>query len=162
MQKIIPCLWFNDTAEEAVAFYVSVFHRSRIGRVTRYGEAGAAASGRPKGTVMTMTFQLEGQSFMALNGGPTFTFTEAISLVVDCKTQHEIDTLTATLSAGGEQGPCGWVKDRYGLSWQIVPAALSKMMQDKDPEKTDRVMKALLQMQKLDLATLTRAHRGKT
>jgi predicted 3-demethylubiquinone-9 3-methyltransferase (glyoxalase superfamily) len=162
VQKIIPCLWFDDNAEEAVKFYISVFKNSRIGHVTRYGEAGAAASGRPKGTVMTVTFQLEGQPFMALNGGPIFKFTEAISLVVDCKTQNEIDRLCAKLSAGGEQGPCGWVKDRYGLSWQIVPAALSKMLQDKDHEKTDRVMNALLQMHKLDLAALKQAYRGKT
>jgi predicted 3-demethylubiquinone-9 3-methyltransferase (glyoxalase superfamily) len=161
MQKITPCLWFDDNAEEAVQFYVSVFKSSRIGRVTRYGETGASASGRPKGTVMTITFHLEGQRFMALNGGSIFKFTEAISLIVDCKTQNEIDTLCTKLSAGGEQGPCGWLKDRYGLSWQIVPAALSKMMQDKDPEKTDRVMNALLQMHKLDLAALKQAYRGK-
>jgi len=158
MQKITPHLWFDNQAEEAVRFYVSLFKNSKILNVARYGEAGAKVSGRPAGSVMTVTFQLEGQEFMALNGGPHFKFTEAISFLVNCETQAEIDRLWEKLSQGGEQGPCGWLKDKYGLSWQIVPTVLGEMMQDKDPKKTEKVMEALLQMKKLDIAALRRAY----
>ena len=158
MQKITPCLWFDNQAEEAAKFYVSIFKNSKVGSVARYGEEGAKVSGRPKGTVMTVTFQLDGQEFMALNGGPMFKFTEAISFIVNCKTQQEVDELWEKLSKGGEEGPCGWLKDKYGLSWQIVPTVLGEMMQDKDPEKSERVMKAMLQMKKLDIETLRHAY----
>ena len=153
-QKITPFLWFDDKAEEAVKFYVSLFKNSKIGSITRYGEAGAAASGRPKGTVMTVAFQLEGQAFTALNGGPHFKFTEAISLVVNCKTQEEVDELWEKLSGGGEKGQCGWLKDKYGLSWQIVPTVLGEMLQDKDARKSERVMNALLKMNKIEIKAL--------
>lgn len=158
MQKITPCLWFNDQAEEAMRFYVSIFKNSKVGRVTRYEEAGAKASGRPKGSVMTATFEIEGQEFMALNGGPHFTLSEAVSFIVKCDTQKEIDTFWEKLSEGGEKGVCGWLKDKFGLSWQIVPTVLSDMMQDKDAEKTNRVMEAILQMKKLDIARLQEAY----
>lgn len=158
MQKITPCLWFNDQAEEAMRFYVSIFKNSKVGRVTRYGEAGANVSGRPKGSVMTATFEIEGQEFMALNGGPHFTLTEAVSFIVNCDTQKEIDTFWEKLSEGGEKGVCGWLKDKFGLSWQIVPTMLSEMMQDKDADKTNRVMQAILQMKKLDIARLQEAY----
>jgi predicted 3-demethylubiquinone-9 3-methyltransferase (glyoxalase superfamily) len=158
VQTITPCLWFDDQAEEAAKFYVSIFKNSRIGRIARYGEAGAHVSGRPMGSVMTVTFRLNGQEFMALNGGPIFKFTEAISLIVNCKTQKEVDRLWEKLSAGGEKGHCGWLKDKYGLSWQIVPTVVEKMLQDKDAGKAERVMAALLQMTKLDIAGLKRAH----
>ena len=157
-QKITPFLWFDDDAEEAVKFYVSIFKNSKIGRMTRYGEEGAKVSGRPEGTVMTIAFQLEGQTFAALNGGPHFKFTEAISLVVNCKTQKEVDELWEKLSEGGEEGQCGWLKDKYGLSWQIVPTVLSKMLQDKDPKKSERVMQALIQMRKFDIKRLKQAY----
>ena len=158
MQKITPCLWFDDKGEEAAKFYVSLFKNSKVGKVARYGEAGAAVSGRPKGSVMTVTFQLDGQEFMGLNGGPQFKFTEALSLVVNCKTQEEVDEMWVRLSASGEKGVCGWLKDKYGLSWQIVPTVLGEMMQDKDAEKTERVMKAVLEMKKLDIKTLKQAY----
>ena len=158
MQKITPCLWFNDQAEEAMRFYVSVFKNSKVGRVTRYGEAGAKVSGRPKGSVMTATFEIEGQEFMALNGGPHFTLSEAVSFIVKCDTQKEIDMFWEVLSEGGEKGVCGWLKDKFGLSWQIVPTVLSDMMQEKDAEKTNCVMEAVLQMKKLDLARLQEAY----
>ena len=151
MQKITPCLWFDDKAEEAAKFYVSIFKNSKLGKIARYGEAGAEVSGRPKGSVMTVTFQLDGQEFMGLNGGPQFKFTEAISLVVNCKTQQEVDEMWEKLSAGGEKGVCGWLKDKYGLSWQLVPTVVEKMFQDKDAKKSERVMKALLHMKKLDI-----------
>ena len=160
MQKITPCLWFDDKAEEAVHFYVSIFKNSKIGSITRYGGAGAEVSGRPKGTVMTVTFQLDGQEFMALNGGPEFKFTEAISFIVNCKTQQEVDQLWERLSEAGEEGPCGWLKDRYGLSWQIVPTALGELLNDPDPAKSERVMKAMLQMHKLDIAALKQAYQA--
>ena len=137
MQKITPCLWFDDKAEEAAKFYVSIFKNSKLGKIARYGEAGAEVSGRPKGSVMTVTFQLDGQEFMGLNGGPQFKFTEAISLVVNCKTQQEVDEMWEKLSAGGEKGVCGWLKDKYGLSWQLVPTVVEKMFQDKDAKKTE-------------------------
>jgi predicted 3-demethylubiquinone-9 3-methyltransferase (glyoxalase superfamily) len=158
MQTITPCLWFDNQAEEAANFYVSIFKNSKIGSVARYGEEGAKVSGRPKGTVMTVTFQLDGQEFLALNGGPMFKFTEAISFIVNCKTQQEVDELWEKLSKGGEEGPCGWVKDKYGLSWQIVPIVLGEMLQDKATEKSERVMKAMLQMKKLDINKLQEAY----
>ena len=159
MKKIIPCLWFDNQAEDAVKFYVSIFKNSKIGSVTRYGEAGAEASGRPKGTVMTIIFQIEGQEFMALNGGPVFKFNEAISFVVNCKTQEEVDRLWEKLSEGGDEKAqqCGWLKDKYGVSWQIVPVVLGEMLQDKDPKKSENVMKALLQMKKIDIKGLKQA-----
>ncbi len=160
MQKFTPCLWFDDKAEEAVKFYTSIFKNSKIKAVTRYGEAGAAASGRPKGTVMTILFQLDGQEFLALNGGPHFTFSPAISLIVNCETQKEIDALWEKLSADKDAEQCGWLKDKYGVSWQVVPADVGKMIQDKDAEKADRVMRAILQMKKLDIKRLKNAYGG--
>jgi predicted 3-demethylubiquinone-9 3-methyltransferase (glyoxalase superfamily) len=157
MQRITPCLWFDDQAEEAVKFYLSIFKNSKILTVSRYGGAAAKVSGRPKGSVMTITFRLDGQDFMALNGGPIFKFTEAVSLIVYCRTQREIDRYWEKLSEGGEKGQCGWLKDRYGLSWQIVPAAMEKMFRDNDAGKLERVMKAVLRMTKLDIEKLKRA-----
>jgi predicted 3-demethylubiquinone-9 3-methyltransferase (glyoxalase superfamily) len=154
MQKITPFLWFDGKAEEAMNFYTSIFKNSKIKSVTRYGEAGPG----PKGTVMTGTFQLEGQDFMALNGGPHFTFSPAISFFVNCQTQQEVDELWEKLSEGGEKGRCGWLKDKYGLSWQIVPSALGEMLQDEDAERSKRVMKAMLQMDKIDIKTLKQAY----
>jgi predicted 3-demethylubiquinone-9 3-methyltransferase (glyoxalase superfamily) len=154
MQKITPFLWFDGKAEEAANFYVSVFKNSKIGSVTRYGDAGPG----PKGAVMIVTFQLEGQDFIALNGGPQFTFTPAISMVVDCKTQQEVDEFWEKLSEGGEKNSCGWLRDKYGLSWQIVPSILPKLVQDKDPEKSKKVMKAMLQMTKIDIQGLQQAY----
>jgi predicted 3-demethylubiquinone-9 3-methyltransferase (glyoxalase superfamily) len=153
MQKIIPFLWFDDKAEEAVNFYVSIFKNSKVVSVTRYGEAGPG----PKGSVMSATFQLEGQDFYALNGGPQFKFTPAVSLFVNCETQKEIDELWEKLSEGGRKDRCGWLTDRYGLSWQIVPSVLGKLLGDKDSEKAQRVMKAMLQMDKLDIKRLQEA-----
>ena len=161
MQKITPCLWFDNQAEEAVKFYASIFKNSKVGRIVRYGEAGAKVSGRPKGTVMTVKFQLQGQEFLALNGGPHFKFTEAISFIVNCETQEEIDEMWEKLSEGGEKGRCAWLKDKYGLSWQIVPPVLGEMLQDKDAKKSERVMKAMLQMDKLDIKTLKQAYEQK-
>ena len=154
MQKITPFLWFDNQAEEAMNFYVSVFKNSKRGRISRYGEAGPG----PKGTVMVATFQLEGQEFIALNGGPHFKFTEAISLVVNCETQDEVDAFWEKLSEGGSKGQCGWLKDKYGLSWQIVPTALGQLMSDPDPEKSKRVMQAMLQMTKIDIKKLKQAY----
>jgi predicted 3-demethylubiquinone-9 3-methyltransferase (glyoxalase superfamily) len=156
MQKITPFLWFNDNAEEAMNFYVSIFKNSRIVSVSRYGEGGPG----PKGQVMTGTFELEGQRFMALNGGPLFKFTEAISLFVDCEGQPEVDSLWEKLSAGGEKSRCGWLKDKFGVSWQVIPKALGQLMGDKDPEKSKRVMMAMLQMGKIDVQALQRAYDG--
>jgi predicted 3-demethylubiquinone-9 3-methyltransferase (glyoxalase superfamily) len=158
MQKIIPHLWFDSQAEEAVRFYTSIFKRSKITNVMRYGEAGSKVAGRPKGSVMTVAFQIEGQEFIALNGGPVFTFSPAISLFVKCKTQAEVDELWSKLTAGGEIQPCGWLKDKYGVSWQIVPMVLGEMLQDKDTERSERVMQAMLQMKKLDIETLQHAY----
>jgi predicted 3-demethylubiquinone-9 3-methyltransferase (glyoxalase superfamily) len=158
MQKITPFLWFDDKAEEAVNFYVSVFKNSKIRGITRYDEEGSKAAGRPKGTVMTVEFQIEGHEFVALNGGPHFKFTEAISFVVNCETQEEVDKFWEKLSEGGEKSQCGWLKDKYGLSWQVVPTVLGEMMLDKDPKKSERVMKAMLQMRKLDIQTLKQAY----
>ena len=160
MQKITPCLWFDDNAEEAATFYTSIFKNSKLGPITRYGEAGANVSGRPQGSVMTVTFEIEGQEFVALNGGPLFKFSEAISLMVKCETQSEIDEMWEKLSEGGERGPCGWLKDQYGLSWQIVSPMWDEMLRDKDAKKSERVMKAILQMTKPDLQTITQAYEG--
>ena len=157
MQKITPFLWFDDKAEEAVNFYVSMFENSKVLTVTHYGDAGP----RPKGTVMTVAFQLGGQEFIALNGGPHFKFTEAVSFMVKCETQAEIDGYWEKLSEGGEKSRCGWLKDRYGLSWQIVPAILDTMLRDKDAERSNRVMQAILQMDKLDIGTLKRAYESR-
>jgi len=148
-------LWFDGKAEEAMNFYTSIFKNSKIGRITRYGDAGPG----PKGAVMSATFQLDGQEFMALNGGPQFKFTEAISFFVNCETQEEVDELWEKLSAGGQKSRCGWLKDKYGLSWQIIPSALGKMLGDKDPEKSQRVMKAMLQMDKIDIKGLEQAYK---
>lgn len=161
MQKITPFLWFDDEAEQAVKFYTSIFKKSKIGGIARYDEEGAKVSGRPKGTVMTVEFEIEGQEFIALNGGPEFQFNEAISFVVNCKTQKEVDYFWAKLSAGGKVIQCGWLQDKFGVSWQVVPTVLSEMLQDKDREKARRVMHAMLQMVKLDIKTLKQAYRGK-
>jgi predicted 3-demethylubiquinone-9 3-methyltransferase (glyoxalase superfamily) len=154
MPRINPFLWFNNQAEEAANFYVSVFKNSRIVRVTRYGDAGPG----PKGSVMTVDFQLDGQEFVALNGGPQFTFSPAISFVVNCQTQAEVDEFWQKLAAGGEEVECGWLTDKYGLSWQIVPTVLVDMLNDPDPVKSQRVLKAMMQMKKIDIATLKRAY----
>jgi predicted 3-demethylubiquinone-9 3-methyltransferase (glyoxalase superfamily) len=156
MQKITPFLWYDDKAEEAANFYISVFKNSKVLSVTRYGEAGPGA----KGTVMIVEFQLEGQEFVALNAGPRFKFTEAISFVVNCETQEEVDYFWQKLSEGGAESQCGWLRDKYGLSWQVVPTILAELMQDKDPEKSQRVMKAMLQMKKIDIKTLKQAYEG--
>lgn len=161
LQRITPCLWFDDQAEEAAKFYVSIFKNSKMGVITYYGEAGAQVSGRPKGSVMTATFEIENQEFVALNGGPIFTFTEAVSFMVKCERQAEIDELWDKLSQGGEPGQCGWLKDKYGLSWQIVSPAWDKMLRDKDTKKSERVMEAILQMTKPDLRKIQQAYDGK-
>ena len=158
MQKITPMLWFDNQAEEAARFYTSIFKNSKIKSVTRYGDAGAQASGRPKGSVMTVSFEIEGQEFVGLNGGPVFKFSEAISFVVNCKTQDEVDEMWAKLTAsGGEPGPCGWLKDKYGLSWQVVPTVLTELLESKDAKKAERVMAAMLKMSKLDIEALEQA-----
>jgi predicted 3-demethylubiquinone-9 3-methyltransferase (glyoxalase superfamily) len=154
MKKITPFLWFDGKAEEAMNFYVSIFKNSKIGSVTRYGETGPGS----KGTVMSATFQLDGQDFFALNGGPHFTFSPAVSFFVNCETQQEVDELWEKLSEGGERQRCGWLKDKYGLSWQIIPSALSEMLHDKDAAKSGRVMKAMLQMDKIDIKGLKQAY----
>jgi len=161
MQKITPFLWFDNQAEEAVKFYTSIFRNSRIGKIARYGEEGEQVSGRPKGSVMTVEFQLEGQEFVALNGGPHFKFTEAISFVVNCKTQAEVDKFWKKLSAGGKEVQCGWLKDKFGLSWQIVPTVLGELLSDKDAAKSQRVMQAMLKMVKLDIKKLRQAAKQK-
>jgi predicted 3-demethylubiquinone-9 3-methyltransferase (glyoxalase superfamily) len=153
-QKITTFLWFDGNAEEAANHYTSIFKNSKVLNVARYGDAGPG----PKGAVMTVNFQLEGQEFIALNGGPHFKFTEAISLLVNCDTQKEVDELWSKLTAGGEESQCGWLKDKYGLSWQIVPAALFKLLQDRDPQKSKRVMEAMLQMRKIDVGLLEIAY----
>jgi predicted 3-demethylubiquinone-9 3-methyltransferase (glyoxalase superfamily) len=155
-QKITTFLWFDSNAEEAASFYTSVFPNSRITSIARFGDAGPG----PKGSVMLVRFALEGQEFIALNGGPTFKFTEAISLLVSCESQQEIDELWAKLSAGGQEQACGWLKDRFGLSWQIVPTAFFRLVQDPDPQKSQRVMDAMFQMTKFDVARLEEAYRG--
>lgn len=158
MQKIITFLWFDQNAEEAANFYTSIFRNSRITEISRYGDAGAEASGMPKGQVMTVSFELEGQEFIALNGGPEFKFTPAISLFVNCETQQEVDELWEKLSAGGQEVQCGWLTDKFGVSWQIVPTALLEMLQDEDAAKSERVMQAMVKMIKLDLGELRRAY----
>ena len=154
MQKIAPFLWFDGKAEEAMNFYTSIFKNSKIGNVMRYGDAGPG----PKGSVMSVTFEIEGQEFIALNGGPMFTFSPAISFFVKCETQEEVDALWTKLSAGGQTQQCGWLKDKFGVSWQIVPAVLGAMLQDKDPEKSKRVMEAMMKMVKLDIRLLKQAY----
>ncbi len=154
MQKITPFLWFDDKAEEAANFYTGIFRNAKVGSIMRYGEAGP----RPKGSVMTVTFELEGQQFIALNGGPHFSFTPAVSFFVTCDTQDEVDMFWDKLSEGGEPHRCGWLKDKYDLSWQIVPKVLGEMLQDEDPAKANRVMQAMLQMVKLDIAALRQAY----
>jgi len=154
MPKITPFLWFDNQAEEAANFYVSIFKNSKIVAATRYGEAGPG----PQGSVMTVVFQLDGQEFIALNGGPQFKFTEAISFSVDCKTQQEVDEYWEKLTAGGEEGPCGWLKDKYGLSWQINPTILGELLQDKDAAKARRVMETMLKMKKIDISLLKQAY----
>jgi predicted 3-demethylubiquinone-9 3-methyltransferase (glyoxalase superfamily) len=161
MQKITPCLWFDDKAEEAARFYVSIFKNAKLGNIARYGEAGAQASGRPKGSVMTVTFEIDGQEFVALNGGPLFKFTEAVSFMVKCESQQEIDEMWSTLSEGGEEGPCGWLKDKYGLSWQIVVPEWDEMLRDKDAQKSERVMAAILQMSKPNMEQIQHAYEGR-
>ena len=156
MDAITPCLWFDTEAEEAAQFYTSVFPNSRIVHVSHYGSAGP----RPAGMVMEVEFELDGRSILALNGGPQFRFTEAISLQADCKDQDEVDRLWETLSEGGEEGPCGWLKDRYGVSWQIVPSSMYELIADPDPERAQRAVAAMLQMGKLDIADLERAADG--
>ena len=157
MKKITPFLWFDNNAEEAMHFYVSIFKNSEVLSVTRYGEAGPG----PSGSVMTATFQLDGLELIALNGGPHFKFTEAISLSVNCETQEEVDELWEKLSEGGETGRCGWLKDKFGLSWQVNPRVLGELLGDKDPEKAKRVMAAMLQMDKIDIDTLRKAYEGR-
>ena|SRR4029079_18032894 len=160
MQKISPCLWFDDQGEEAAKFYTSIFKDSKIGDVTRYGKEGYEIHGREEGTVMTVEFEIEGQKFLALNGGPIFKFNEAISFQVYCETQEEVDYYWEKLSEGGDEKAqqCGWLKDKYGVSWQIVPTILIKMLKDKDSEKSQRVMKVMLQMHKLEISTLKKAY----
>ncbi len=162
MQKITPFLWFNDNAEAAVKFYCSIFKKSKIGNIARYGKAGEKVAGRPAGSVMTVGFQIEGQDFIALNGGPLFKFNESISFVVNCMTQAEVDYYWKKLTAGGGKPvQCGWLKDKFGVSWQVVPTALNELMSGKDAAKSQRVMEAMLKMVKLDIKKLKAAARGK-
>jgi predicted 3-demethylubiquinone-9 3-methyltransferase (glyoxalase superfamily) len=163
MNTITPYMWFDDRAEEAAKFYVSIFRDSKIGNISRYGEAGAHVSGKGKGSVMTVSFRLGGQEFVALNGGPVFKFNEAISFMVHCETQEEVDYYWERLSEGGDEKAqqCGWLKDKFGVSWQIVPAGLNELLQGKDPGKSERVMEALLRMKKLDISTLKKAYEEK-
>jgi predicted 3-demethylubiquinone-9 3-methyltransferase (glyoxalase superfamily) len=160
MKKLIPCLWFDTQAEEAANFYASVFMAASVGRITRYGKAGQEIHGRPEGSAMTVEFAIDGQEFVALNGGPVFQFNEAVSFQVMCETQEEVDYYWERLSEGGDEKAqqCGWLKDRYGLSWQIVPLALTEMLDDPDRSKSERVMSAMLQMKKLDIAGLRQAY----
>jgi predicted 3-demethylubiquinone-9 3-methyltransferase (glyoxalase superfamily) len=158
MQKITPFLWFDHQAEEAAKFYASIFKDSKIGRIARYGEEAAEKTGRPKGSVMTVEFELEGQQFVGLNGGPMFKFTEAVSFVVNCATQEEVDYFWEKLSEGGEKSRCGWLTDKFGLSWQVVPTVLIDMLHDDDPGKSQRVMEAVLQMDKIDINSAKQAY----
>jgi predicted 3-demethylubiquinone-9 3-methyltransferase (glyoxalase superfamily) len=153
MQKITPFLWFDGNAEEAANFYISIFKNSKMGKISRYGDAGPG----PKGTAMSVTFQIEGQEFYALNGGPQFKFTPAISFFVNCETQQEVDELWEKLSAGGRTDRCGWLQDKFGLSWQIIPTVLGQLLGDKDPQRAKRAMQAMLQMTKLDIKKLQQA-----
>ena len=161
-QRITPCLWFDDQAEDAARFYTSVFKNSRIGRITHYGEAGHEIHGRAAGTVLTVEFELDGHTFTALNGGPVFKFNEAVSFEINCEMQEEVDYYWERLTAGGDEKAqqCGWLKDKFGVSWQVVPTVLAELLSDKEYEKSERVMAALLQMKKLDIAALLRAHAG--
>jgi predicted 3-demethylubiquinone-9 3-methyltransferase (glyoxalase superfamily) len=161
-QKITSCLWFDNQAEEAVAFYTGIFRNSRILNISRYGEAGREIHGRPAGSVMTIAFELDGQVFTALNGGPVFKFNEAISFQVNCETKEEVDYYWEKLSEGGDESAqqCGWLKDKYGASWQVVPSVLPEMMRDPNPEKSGRVMEAMLRMKKIDIDELKRAYAG--
>jgi predicted 3-demethylubiquinone-9 3-methyltransferase (glyoxalase superfamily) len=162
MQKITPFLWFDGQAEDAVNFYTSLFKNSKIGRILRYTEEVAENSGRPVGSVLTIEFEIEGQKFVALNGGPLFKFNESVSFVVNCETQEEVDYFWEKLTAdGGEESQCGWLKDKFGVSWQVTPTVLIDMLLDKDPEKAERVMKAMLQMQKIEIPKLKAAYGGK-
>ena len=161
MPKITPFLWFDNQAEEAVKFYASIFKNSKIGRILRYSGEAAKASGRQVGSVLTIEFELEGQKFTALNGGPQFKFNESVSFVVYCETQDEVDYFWQKLTAeGGEESACGWLRDKFGLSWQVTPSVLIEMLHDKDPKKSERVMNAMMQMQKIDIATIEAARRG--
>ena len=162
VQRITPCLWFDDQAQEAAEFYTAIFRNSKIVTVARYGEAGHDVHGKPAGTVMTVAFELEGQAFTALNGGPMFKFNEAVSFQINCETQEDVDYYWNKLSKGGDAGAqqCGWLKDRYGLSWQVVPRVLVELISDSDPEKSGRVMEAMLQMKKIDIDGLKRAYAG--
>jgi predicted 3-demethylubiquinone-9 3-methyltransferase (glyoxalase superfamily) len=159
-QKITPCLWFHSQAEEAANAYVAIFKSSRILRISRYGKEGHEIHGMKAGSVMTVEFEIEGQRFLALNGGPHFKFNEAVSFQVHCETQEEIDYFWSRLTEGGEEGPCGWLKDRYGLSWQVVPKILPDMLMDPESEKSGRVTKAFLKMKRFDIAALERAYEG--
>ena len=162
MQKITPFLWFDDQAEEAVKFYTSVFKNSNVGRILRYSGEAAKASGRPVGSVLTVEFELGGQRFTALNGGPQFKFNESVSFVVYCETQDEVDCFWQKLTAdGGEESACGWLKDKFGLSWQVTPTVLIEMLHDKDPQKSERVMNAMMEMGKIDISKLKEAYAGK-
>lgn len=161
-QRISPFLWFDHQAEAAAKFYTSIFKNSKIGKIARYGAEGEQVAGRPQGSVMTVAFQLEGQEFLALNGGPHFKFTEAVSFVVNCQTQAEVDKFWKKLSAGGKEVQCGWLKDKYGLSWQIVPTVLGELLSDRDSAKSQRVMNAMLKMVKLDIKKLKQAAQGKS
>jgi predicted 3-demethylubiquinone-9 3-methyltransferase (glyoxalase superfamily) len=162
MQKITPFLWFDHQAEEAAKFYTSVFKNSKVGRILRYDEASAKGAGRPVGSVLTIEFEIAGQKFTALNGGPEFKFNESISFVVNCETQNEVDYFWEKLMAdGGQESQCGWLKDKFGVSWQITPTVLIDMLNDKDAKKAERVMKAMMQMQKIDIETLKEAYAGK-
>ena len=159
-QKITPCLWYDGKAEEAANFYFSIFKNSKILSSSRYDKEAAKWSGMPEGSVMVIEFELDGQRFMALNGGPMFQFTEAVSFTVNCGTQGEVDHFWSKLSAGGQESMCGWLKDKYGLSWQVTPTRLPELLRDKDPVKAGRVMQAMLQMKKIDIAELERAYAG--
>ena len=161
LQRITPFLWFDGQAEEAAKFYVSIFKNSRVVSTSRYDEEASRVAGRPKGSVMTVAFELDGQEFTALNGGPLFKFTEATSFVVNCETQREVDHFWDKLSAGGEEVQCGWLKDRFGVSWQVVPTILSQLLAGADPEKSRRAMSAMLKMKKLDIDSLKRAYDGR-
>src|SRR5499427_8234443 len=157
MQTITPCLWFDSAAEEAAKFYVSVFKNSKLGKISRYGKEGFEVHGKPAGSVMTAEFEIEGQKFVALNGGPHFKFNEAVSFQIHCETQQEIDDFWSKLAKDGEEGPCGWLKDKFGLSWQVIPRALPQMLMDANSETAQRVMRSMLQMRKIDIAALKRA-----
>lgn len=159
-QRITPCLWFDTEAEEAAKFYCSVFKDSKLSKISRYTEAGREVHGKPAGSVMVVEFEIEGQTFTALNGGPNFKFNEAISLQVRCETQADVDYFWSKLTQGGEEGPCGWLKDKYGVSWQVVPASIPNMMTDPDSRKSERVMNAFLKMKKLDIDEIERAYEG--